>query len=1113
MKLYRSNRVEALLDALVEVLVQTPSELDPMDRELVVVHSRGMAGWLTQRLADRLGVWAGADFPFPRRFVHDVFAAVCGEQVDPDGLEAWTRPRLVWSVLGELPRHLDDPAFEEPARYVADDPDGTRRVGLATRIAEIFDQYLVFRPEMVLGWERGDDDHWQAKLWRALAQRLGSHHVAAIARDVFAKLEAPDFDPCVLPARVCVFGLSTLPPFFVRVLAALSTHRPVHLFVVSPSQEYWAEVRSSRETLRAARRDGTGLVETEPDIPPLLASLGTVGRDFQRILEAEVDYEEPLGDLYVEPKTDRLLGLLQSDLLHLRKRGVRPEPARHNRKADAPTARLDPADDSLSLHACHSPMREVEVLHDQIAHRLASDPSLQPRDIVVMASDVETYAPLVEAVFERDPRDPTFIPYCIADRSPRAASPALEAFARVLDLVRSRATASQILDLLTLEAIQERFGLSSEDVDTLTEWVVDVGIRWGVDAGHRKAHRQPPLEANTWRFGLDRLLLGYALATGERATFQGVLPYDEIEGQPAQLLGVLSDLCHRVFDLLRRLEAEHTMAGWQVVMMELADTLLPGSAEADWEIARLRSGLEDLVSMAQAAGFEEPLRLEAVRPLIDACLADERPARGFLAGGVTFCTMLPMRSVPFRVVGLLGMGDRDFPRSSRSVGFDLMTRQPRPGDRSRRTDDRYLFLEALLAARDHVLVCYVGQNIQDNADVPPSVVVSELLDALDEAYEVGGPDGDAPPSRHLVVRHPMQPFSPRYFGADADRRLFSFASHYLDGAKVLASGGRTSTPPPLLERPLASTDETPSELPLDHLIRFYRLPAAELLKRRLRVNLTDWTRDRSDREPMELDGLEDWKLGTALLAHRLEGIDEETSAALLGATGALPLGAPGHCKLEELRNKVEPIAAQTLAARGDGPPRPQREIDLEVPTSFGAVRLVGTLRDLWDGGQVLFKYSQLHPKYLLDAWIRHLVANTDREDVATVLVARGKPNEAATCRFGPVENPHEHLRTLVELYVAGQHQPLLVFPKSSHAFCAALIETKGDVGAAMAKAREQWDARNIGERHEAHLTRLFGDADVLAPGFSLFEHPLPGGDFRQVSVEVFGPLLAHQRTD
>ena len=583
-----------------------------------------------------------------------------------------------------------------------------------------------------------------------------------------------------------------------------------------------------------------------------------------------------------------------------------------------------------------------------------------------------------------------------------------------------------------------------------------------------------------------------------------MLPYDEIEGQDAELLGKLAEFCERMFAHLESLTAARSPTQWQAALGTLAEDMLATTGEAAWEHQQLRRSIEGLVEDATAAGFTEALPLESMRRLVEERLEDERPAQRFLAGGVTFCAMLPMRTIPFEVVCMLGMSDGAFPRAGRTVGFDLMAQRPLPGDRSRRADDRYLFLEALLAARQRVIIGYVGQSIQDNGDLPPSVAVSELLDVLDESFVVS----EGTLREQLVLRHPMQPFSPRYFGADADPRLWSYADAYEEGAKALHVGREGRPRVELFDAVLPPVErESAAPLPLDTLVRFFQQPAAQLLKKRLGVNLSEWIRDRSDREPMELDTLEQWRAGTEILEHRLEQLPALRSRELLRAMGLLPLGAAGDSLYEAIALDTDPIAAVARRMRSGSRLEPL-PVDLTLPT----LRLVGQVDRRWSTAMVQAQYGQVRAKHLMEAWIRHLtlcaIGPAD-QTLRTVVVGRpDRPGGARVCRLRPVDDAVGRLDELARLYVAGQQQPLLLFPRTSLAYAKALAEGKDD-GEARMLARAEWAGRGYTENDDPHLARIFGDHDPLREQFTLLDPPLVGGDFASLSRRVFAPLLEH----
>jgi exodeoxyribonuclease V gamma subunit len=679
--LHRSQRVERLVLALGDVLEKPVG--GPFEPELVVVPGRGMGVWLTRELARRFGVWA-TPLLYPRAFVERIVAVSLGE--DALGEEALTEDLMEWAVHAELPRLLDAPEFADLQRYLEGDERGTRVARLSSKLATVFDQYLTYRPDWVRSFEGGgtagvpEDQRFQPLLFRRMSERLRRRHVAHLEEKLLARLDAPFAAPG-LPQRVSVFGLSTLPPLFVRVLVLLSRHTDVHFF------QFWAGEPSG------------------PEETKLFGTLGRVGAEFDEVLRetlAARGLELVLHDVGEPRDRSRLFGCL-------------------------PVALTQPA---IAVHSCHGPMREVEVLHDELLELLTrrEDP-VAPEDVIVLVPDLQSYVPLVEAVFGRARADPRHVPFHVADRLSRGDSPAIDALDRVLGMVRGRVTSAEVTDLVVLGPVHRRLGLDASAIDRIKEWIVESGIRWGMDAAHRASLGVPAADANTWRFGLDRLLLGYALPTREEHLFEGVLPYDEIEGKDAELLGKFAGFVRTLFELLRDMERPRTLPAWAVSITELAERLFATDRETVREFQRVERALSGLSRTAEAAGFVGELDVSVVREVILRKLDSGSPERGFLGAGVNFCAMVPMRSIPFRVVCLLGLNDGKFPRSSRPLEFDLIhdaRLAPRKADRSPRNDDRYLFLETLCAARERLIVTYSGRSFRDDRPNPPSVCVSEL---------------------------------------------------------------------------------------------------------------------------------------------------------------------------------------------------------------------------------------------------------------------------------------------------------------------------------------------------------------------------------------------------
>lgn len=1108
MQVHRSHRMERLVDVLAQV-VRSPVG-DTLEPETILIQSQGMERWLSNELALRLGVFANARFPFPRAFIDEVFAAVVPSGETETG---YSREVLTFAVLTLLPALLHDPAFTTLEHYLSDDDAGIKRFQLAERIANVFDQYLVYRPRLILRWEKGQGSEWQPKLWRAVREHLGGEHFARKVERFF-KEWSPLLVPAeALPKRVSIVGVSSLPPVYLKVLDKLSERSDIQLFGLSPSREYFGELRSPRELQRrrsSAKGPALDPALLAPGGNPLLASWGKNGREFQFLLERDTLYRDTDTDLYELSTETNLLTTLQRDIVTLYDRAA-PE---------AEKLELHPSDRSVQVMSCHSPMREVEVLRDQLLGMLDDDSSLEPGNIVVMSPTIEAYAPLIDAVFGIDPSDPLYLPYRITDRNVRSENVCAKALLQVLAVVSGRITASEVLDLLQLEPIRERFEIAAGEVDELGLLVHAAGVRWGLDAEHRHFFDQPAQSSNTWQFGLDRLLLGVALPETDHALFAGTAPLDDVEGDAAELVGKLAHLVQALADAATQIRARKSVVEWAAFINDLSARMLSTNDAEGWQQRALYDATQTILQSAEAARFTDAIAIDPIVAQLESRFETERVTHQFLAGGITFCALLPMRSIPFRVIALLGMNDSEFPRTQKALSFDLIAESPEPGDRSLKDEDRYLFLEALLSARQHFVISFVGRGVQDNAELPPSPVTAELIDYIYAGFRRNQAPEDP------VTEHPLQPFSPRYFEHPSSR-LFSFSSSNARGADSLRRQRYAAEP---FVRATLAPSATPELVELDALIRFFQNPARGFLRNRLGVYLEAEPRLIEDREPIELDPLGKHELGTALLDGVLKQADSENLHAFVEATGCLPHGTPGAVTYQEVWRDVQCVA-QAVGPWLEGP----TQEPLPVSLACGGTTVSGSLRRLYANAQVYWQFARVKPKNELSLWLRHLVLTiADAEAAraqgqtpytalprASVLVGRqleDSISSAKSCIFDPLpaSEARQHLDLLVRLYVTGHDRPLPLFPAASKLFAGQILKGKEkfDEAKALARAREEFLPTynyQFSEGVDPYVERAFDGKDPFertgaSPNTS-------DADFVELSRLVFLPLLQHQRPE
>ncbi|MBK8509705.1 MAG: exodeoxyribonuclease V subunit gamma [Candidatus Competibacteraceae bacterium] len=1062
---YRSNHLEVLAARLTEMMRQPLRS--SLAQEVVVVQSNGMARWLALRLADALGVCANVSWRFPATFLWDMSRAILTHLPRASSFD---KAALVWRTMTLLRDLEPDPRFEPLRAWLGEEQSDFRRHELAQHIADSFDQYLVYRPDWIRKWEAGEGEHWQAELWRRLASSQDDHR-ARVQDRVRAALDSGAFDRRALPERVAIVGVTALPPAYLDLLAGLARYLDIHLFLLDPCQEYWGDIQAERDLARLGE-------DIDPDEAyltvgnPLLASLGKQGRDFLDLLQA---YPRAEWEGFVEPAGDELLQCLQADILHLRERGGE----------DYPPLPLRPEDRSVQIHVCHGPMREVEVLHDQLLALFERWPTLRPSDVIVMAPDIAVYGPLIEAVFDGAPRERR-IPFSVTDQSVQIENPLVEVFFNLLDMGGGRFDAAQVLSVLETAAVRRRFGLSEGDLERVRAWVKGAGIRWGIDAEIKRTWDLPTTAEHTWRAGLDRLLLGYAMPGGGQDLYADILPYDEVEGSDALALGSLQRFTESLFELDERLRQARSLADWASALGRVLDDFFDPRDREENKLQVIRAALDALESDAGLADFGEAVTLGVVKSALRLQLnvLEGQPGR-FLGGGVTCCAMVPMRSIPFAVVCLIGMNDDAYPRPRRPTGFDLMATRFRRGDRSRRQDDRYLFLETVLSARRCLYLSYVGQNIRDNSVLPPSVLLSELLDAVNRGFY--RPEGGQA-SERLITRHPLQAFSRRYF--DGRSGLFSFAREWVEASRQAGRGER--------EAALLMAGELPEPEPglrtvtLETLANFFKNPARWLLRERLGIRPEEREESLATREPFVLDGLENYQLVGRMLALHQNGKPASEIRKVMRASGALPHGQVGDCVFSSAQERVARFAGRL------GRTVPRRGTEwLNVDLTLGEFRLVDRLTGLTPAGWVGYRLAFMKAHDYLRLWLHHLALNAAAP--TGIPLQSHWVAEDREVMLSPLKDAEAQLRLLLELYWQGSRRLLAFFPKSALAYVERLRKEQ-DADKALWAARKVWEGDDFGksrpERDDAFYRLAFQTIDPL------------DAEFAGLAMAVFEPLFA-----
>lgn len=1058
LNLYQSNQMSALANAFCE---RAGDVNDPFLPTTVIVQSFGLGQWLKLQLAEHQGIAANIDCVLPATFLWRLYQSMVPEAREM-GDSPFDRHRLAWRMMRLI--GASPPEADNVARYLEGPGNSDlRRYQFASELSSLFDEYLMYRPDWMLQWQRastdatavgaGTDDHWQAALWRELLADMPgreSLHRAALHQRVIRRLRE---DGQQQWQQLSIFGLSTLPPLQLETFEVLAQTIDVDIYFLNPSEHYWGDIVSDKEK---ARRSIRSLV-AEPQSRlsdedyletgnPLLASLGKQGREYLELLLESSNADS--AEYFSEHTSGRALDYVRNDILNLTYGG-------EFGSGTMPTP-VALADSSIQVHACHSRLREVEVLFDEIQRTIAANPDIRLHDIIVMVPDIADYAPFIDAVFSG-------LMYRISDRSSLAVSGLLNSFLSLLALPESRLTGPQVMDLLEVPAIMRRLELEVGELETLRHWIAEAGIRWEINgASKQTSWGLPPENQNSWQFGLDRLLLGFAM-TPEQGTWQQVLPM-EISPADAALIAKLSEFIELLDSYRTQLRSSHPMQAWQsLIAAMVADFYAPTGAET-LEVDQLMAAAESLATYAADSQHEAPVSRELVLHALNEELSGSDSGAGFISGGITFATLVPMRSIPFRMVALLGLNDGEYPRDVRPHSFDLMSQdKPRRGDRSKRLDDRYLFLEAILSAEDVFYVSYIGKSAQDNKDRPPSVVASEWLAYLDAVF-----------THDFTHEHALQPFNPRYYQGD-HRQTFS--------TQWYEAMHNPEAPQPFLDGPLASIDTQPAEvLSAEALIRFFQHPARYFLQQRLGVWLEQTDTSLQDTESFELDALERYQLANEALDTIMQARDLATFREQISGAGRVMAGPIGRQQLAQEINRAQMIAQTATGYRSQTPQTINKTLTVDgVDLQINAV--------MHDEHLLHYQVGTLKARQLLAIWIRHLCVSASDVDATSISIAKNsKKDEAQVSVLPPLaaDSALAALGQLLSLYRAGLAMPPFLPPETCHAFATSFLkDADQSQSAAVEQARRIWHNTQVGsESQDRYWQRLFDTADPFDDGFA-----------------------------
>lgn len=1064
LNLYYSTQLEDLADQLLLELEKNERE-NLLQPEIFVVQNHGIGQWLSLYMARKEGISANLKFEFPSERIWSLIRLM--DDNIPQTLPSDRGP-MTWTLM----KFFRDDAFLdefENLRYYIQDEDPQQRAlrswKLSSKIADVFDQYLVYRPDMILGWEERklqtseEAERWQLQLWNRLIDYWEKHHDkdnihrARLQQKLLDQLGNGKLDREALPERISVFGVSSLPPISIEILTELSELIPVNFYQLSVDPN---------------------VNDSDNFQNPLLQSLGREGAAFMSLFSDRVDVEFQSVKATANPDSSSVFNEIQSDL----KQDTVPSDSALNVPA---------VDSSIQVHSCHSPMREVEVLYDQLLAVLDENPELNPDDILIMTPDIETYAPMIEAVFEAPDEGQPEIPYSIADRGIQGDRPAIQSFLNILELCGSRFKITDVLDLLDANPIRQAFDFSDDDLNRLEKWMQDNRIRWGIDGTFKQQMNLPKSDHFTWKFGLNRMLLGYAMNPDDDHLFENIFPYEEIEtSDDAVLVGRFSRFMQALFRINAMVGKAKPVSEWEKELAQIPEIFLSDNQDYYWEISKIREALGQLSRQADLAAFDKGISFQVVRLWLQEQLKEQATGGGRLGRGITFSSLIPMRSIPFEMIGMIGMNEEAFPRSKIPIEFDLMHLDPRDGDPVQAAEDRYLFLENLISARSQLYFSYVGQSNRQDAEFPPSVVLTELLDYLEDCYGLSTQD--------IITEHRLQAFSSKYF---TDDQLFTYSSTQQKISQRLVQGNDTA--PSFIDSDLSEPDDDWKQLSVEDLISFFQHPAKFLLRKRLGIYLHEEEVLTEDRELFALERLNKYRVEQELLERFLKEESLENYEQVMQSRDLLPEGWSGRQEYQQKATEAREFG-EAIQQQLDQQQLDDREVNIKI----NDFHISGVLTDVFTDLQLTYRFGGARAKDKIDFWIRHLLFQLAKPDghPGKSLMVNWDDATLQQRRLQPVADSQTILADLLDWYWQGLQYPLDFYCKSSYGYAECVLEDEKNDDEGIDQALKKWESQRHGSysyqgEEDDPYNKLITDGEV----------PFEDSGFKEISREFWRPFF------
>ncbi len=1090
--IYRSNKAEWLAEILGQELRLNPPKItEEVD---IIVNTWPTSRWLSENLSIINNINALVKFPFPGTYLKKLVSVIL--EIEPIGKDPWERNYLVWNIMELLPELMERKEAEIIKTWIGKSQKENEEINinlwdLANNIAEMFDEYILYRPDIIKQWLGKKSEKrlkdltvnkhalWQATLFKLLHEKIKKDPFCIQVEKAIEVLKNGDVSKLDYPKNLYIYGITSLAPLQIDLIQALSKIIHIKVYLISPCNDLWqrCEVR---------RKKFSDTWNTPPDkqwlleSPRLEAFLGRMGAEFQQLLEGSGEYqlgkrnEEDIFALSAEIASNKgkkptLLEQLQQELI-----STEIETVLTKEKSDI----------SLLFLKSSGKYRQVELIRDQILQFLANNKNLQPRDILIMTPQIDSYAPIFSSVFNNINQDTTPLPWVITDRGQEDKIGLIHFVLNLLEISANRLTASNFEILLANPALQKQLNISFEEISSIIESLQSAGFTWGLNSTERYGE-----EAHSLSWCLERLLLGLVLPNNPIDGLNNISPYSENISN-TEIIKSWS-IISKLYNYIEEIRSKRTCNEWIKLLTALIKDFFNDGGEWAWEAQQLLNIVNNLGEIAEECELE--IDCLVIKDIITKALSYTNGKFGHRTGKLTISALEPMRAIPHEIIIIMGLESSSFPRIENRRSFNLLDKKRRLGDPNQYDKDRYALLEALISTRQNLLLAWNSKDLKTGEEFEPPSPIQQWLSYL--KIKLG-----ANTLKEIVIEAPANPLDHFNFIKNTHSQIISCDKKNLKARECINKSipiKRISLALPLnWKDPEGNKDtsysyEKTKEWLLNPQITWLK---ENEIKSREYINL------REDNDLLEFTELDRYKL----IKNRLENTDVEELNNMkkdisfwkqnYTGTGVFPPKGSGLIEEELLEERWDNLIS-TINDIGKITKRVIKTKDFESEFYFGGDNLI------------LIEIGNLKYKTLMNGWINHLYFSANASlNSKTIIISKktssdNKVNFEITKEIEPINKKEATIiiDNLSKIAASGRENCWPIPPESGLFY--ALAKGKG-INKMKQVFKKKWEGDFYikGERESLAMQLCFG-RECKSSTFLDYEY------FDDILMSLYKPIL------